>query len=73
MYTSDKRRCLDAAGNVVDCESTEARELLVGAGGELPEDRARELGLIKDAEPDAKEQAKAPNKARSNVLGLETK
>lgn len=56
-YVSDKRLCLDAAGKVVDCDSIEARELLVGEGGEMPEERARELGLIKA-------QAPAANKAR---------
>lgn len=61
MYVSDKRLCLDADGKVVDCESTEARELLVGEGGELPEDRARELGLLSEL----KAQAPGANKART--------
>lgn len=75
-YIADKRLCLDADGKIVDCESTDARSLLVGEGGSLPDEEARKYGLVAgqeptaeseppaDQEPDAKAQAPAANKAR---------
>lgn len=71
MYTSDKRVCLDASGNVVDCDSEAAATLLVGQGGQLSDEDARKYGLVADQEPaadqepDAKAQAPAANKART--------
>lgn len=57
-YTADRRICVDAAGNVVDCESDQAARLLVGQGGTLTDAEAEKYGLTKAAAP-------APNKARS--------
>lgn len=63
MYKVDRRLCLDAAGKVVDCESTEARELLAIAGDELTDERARDLGLVDDP----KARGQAANKARASA------
>lgn len=57
-YISDKRLCLDAAGKVVDCDAIEARELLIGEGGEMTDEQAAKYGLTK-----ARDQA--ANKART--------
>lgn len=44
-HISDRRLFLDSQGSVVEAGSTEARYLLVGLGGDLPQDIADELGL----------------------------
>lgn len=66
MYTSDKRLCLDASGEkVVDCDSAEAAELLVGEGGQLPMAKARKYGLVQD-EADVKADVKAQDAPPAN-------
>ncbi len=44
-HVSDRRLFLNSQGSVVEAGSTEARYLLVGPGGDLPQDLADELGL----------------------------
>lgn len=61
MWTSDRRLYLDKDGNVVE-EGGAKTALLVGAGGTLPMERARELGLVATEEKAAAPKA---NKART--------
>ena len=56
-YTADKRICVDADGQVVDCDSQAAARLLVGQGGTLTDAEAERYGL--------KAQTPAANKARA--------
>lgn len=51
MWTSDRRLYLDDEGKVVGADDPGRTTLLVGEGGKLPADRARELGLISDEDP----------------------
>lgn len=46
FYVSDKRLCLTANDEVCDQDDPRAVSLLVGVGGWIPKDRARELGLL---------------------------
>lgn len=47
MWTSDRRIYVDATRTrVVPEDSPEAAYLLVGVGGQIPEDEARRYGLI---------------------------
>jgi hypothetical protein len=46
MWTADRRLYLDRDGKVVEADDPSKTSLLVGMGGQLPEDRARTLGLI---------------------------
>lgn len=72
-YTAKEHIWVDAKGNVVPEGDPNASQLLLAAGDEMPEERARELGLLKgrlvvreevdDAEPEAKAEAKAEDKA----------
>ena len=57
VYTADERLYLDAEGKVVKAADPGATTLLVPAGGDLPIERAQELGLVKQA-------AKPADKAR---------
>jgi hypothetical protein len=71
-YTSKERVCLNADKSaVVDCESEEAAYVLVGEGGTISDEEARQYGLAgrrKQAEDDAdavpSEAADAEEKAR---------
>lgn len=46
VYTSPARLCVDAAGELVDCDDTRAARLLVAEGGELSLAEAERYGLI---------------------------
>lgn len=69
-YFSTERLYLDAAGKVVKEDDPSKVSLLVGAGGMIPEERARELGLIEEkakAEPAANKQKAAPAANKSKA------
>lgn len=67
MWTSDRRLYLDKEGNVVEHDSPEKVELLVGAGGTIPIERARALGLLNETKAKSEPKAtKAVTKAPSN-------
>lgn len=61
-WTSDRRLYLDEVGNVVEAKDPAKRTLLVGAGGKLTEEQARQYGLLDE---DGKGKAPVSNKARS--------
>lgn len=70
-WTSDRRLYLDANGAVVEHDDNTKVELLVGEGGTIPMQRAKELGLV-GAESKAK--AAAPdNKAVDNAPATKAK
>jgi hypothetical protein len=50
VWTANRRLYLDKAGRVVEADDPNRASLLVPAGGALPLDRARELGLLGEAE-----------------------
>ena len=58
-YIADRRLYLDKNGKVVEANDPTRAVLLVGAGGTLPEARARELGLVAVPAPVEDEKAKA--------------
>jgi hypothetical protein len=73
MWTSDRRLYRDAEGNVVEATDPSKQSLLVGKGGTLPLDQARELGLVDEPEAETEEKAKAPksNKAKAPTANKE--
>jgi hypothetical protein len=48
MYTATERLYLDADGKVVKADDPARRSLLINTGQTMPEEQARELGLIED-------------------------
>tara|TARA_R110002020_G_scaffold34640_14_gene105216 strand:+ start:1875 stop:2129 length:255 start_codon:yes stop_codon:yes gene_type:complete len=66
-WTSNKRWYLDANGKATTDESV-AETLLVGDGGEIPLERAKELGLVKD-----KPKAKAKKSVKKESVKTEHK
>jgi hypothetical protein len=60
-YIATRRLYLDKDGKVVEADDPNRVALLVGVGGHLSQERARELGLVD--EPKAKAEPPA-NKAR---------
>lgn len=62
-FVSDRRLYLDADGNVVEATDPTKTTLLVGVGGKLTEDQARQYGLLGDE--DEKGKAPADNKAKA--------
>lgn len=67
IWTSDRRLYLDKAGAVVEAADPTKATLLVPAGGTLPLEQARALGLVAEPAPAAEPKGKpAPaNKART--------
>jgi len=63
---SDRRLYLDADGKVVQEDDPNAATLLVGPGGELPEERARALGLLSEGPAD--EPAGPPAATEANAV-----
>ena len=53
VYESDERLYLDSEGKVVKADDPNRKTLLVGKGGTIPVERARELGLIGEGEEGA--------------------
>lgn len=68
MYTSDRRLYLTRDGRVVEDGDPEAHQLLVGAGGQITAEMARQYGLPEqkpqDAEPAAEEAAEPKAEAK---------
>lgn len=62
MYVSPRRLYLDRDGKVVEADDPARVQLLVKAGGTLPEDEAQRYGLIEAPEEKAITKPKA-NKA----------
>jgi hypothetical protein len=68
-YIANRRLYLDKAGKVVEEGDPTKATLLVHAGGMVPMDRARELGLIEEkAKPEAPE-----NKMRKHASSNKSK
>lgn len=65
-FIANRRLYLNAANEVVEHDDPSKVTLLVGEGGTVPEDRARELGLY-DLPDDVKAKPKAANKARTRA------
>lgn len=69
MWTSNRRICVDATRTrVVPEDSPEAAFLLVGVGGQIPEEEARRYGLIggkATEEPPETKAVEGPPEARA--------
>lgn len=66
MWTSDRRIYVDAMRTrVVPEDSPEAAYLLVGAGGQIPEDEARRYGLIGDKAVEGPPETRALRRAKT--------
>lgn len=52
-YIADRPLYLDESGQVVEHSNPAKMTKLVSAGGRVPEDKAKALGLVKDPEPEA--------------------
>lgn len=55
MYTSPKRLCATADGELCECDDPEAVKLVVGEGCEIPNAEAAKYGLIAGEEPEKEE------------------
>lgn len=53
MWVADRRYCRTPSGEIVPDTHPEARTVIIGQGGEMPEHEARKLGLLKDSESKA--------------------
>jgi hypothetical protein len=53
MYTATERLYTDANGKVVKADDPTRQSLLIGVGQTMPEERARELGLLDEPTEDA--------------------
>lgn len=58
IWTADRRLYLDKDGKVVETDSPDRASLLVPAGGTLPLERARALGLVVEEAPTEQPKAK---------------
>ncbi len=59
MYTSPKRLCATADGELCECDDPAAVKLLVGEGCEIPNAEAAKYGLIAGADEEPKEEGLA--------------
>lgn len=64
VYVADRRLYLDKDGKVVEEGDPNKVSLLVGAGGMIPEEQARALGLLEEKKAKA---APAKNKAKASA------
>lgn len=65
MWTSPTRLYLDGEGKVVGSDDPAKAQLLVGEGGSIPLERAKELGLVEASEPTVKNTALAEEHAKA--------
>jgi hypothetical protein len=69
-YIADRRLYLDKDGKVVEDGDPTKVSLLVGAGGMIPEEQARALGLLEEKKAKADP---AENKARASAPANKSK
>lgn len=65
-YVADRRLYLDKDGKVVEDDDPAKVSLLVGAGGTLPEEQARALGLLDEKAKSEPSENKARKAAPEN-------